>query len=61
MWKTSNDPYYQIRKKTRDTQEEGMETRASNVGDLREIKGSTQAKKSFTTDVSEVWKKQRRG
>ena len=29
MWKASNDPYYPIKMKTRDTKVEGMETRSS--------------------------------
>ena len=57
MWKSSNDPQYPIKMKTRDTQVEGMETRNSTRGDLTEIGGSTRAKKSFTIDAAKVWTK----
>jgi len=57
MWKSSNDPQYPIKMKTRDTQVEGIETSSSTRGDLTEIGGSTRAKKSFTIDAAKVWNK----
>ena len=57
MWKAANDPKYPIKMKTRDMQAEGMETRSSARGDLKEIGGSTKAKKSFTIDAAKVWNK----
>ena len=43
--------------KTRETQEEGVETRSNTRGDLTEMGGSTRAKKSFTIDAAKVWNK----
>ena len=57
MWKASNDPHYPIKLKTKESQEDGRETRSITRGDLAEIGGSTQAKKSFTIDAAKVWNK----
>ena len=46
MWKSTNDPQYLIKMRTRDTQVEVMETRSSTQGYLTEIGGSTRAKKA---------------
>ena len=43
--------------KTRESQEDGRETRSITRGDLAEIGGSTRAKKSFTIDAAKVWNK----
>jgi hypothetical protein len=45
MWKASNDPQYPIKMKTRERQENAMETRSVTRGDLTEIGRSTRGKK----------------
>ena len=57
MWKASNDPQYPIKMKTRERQENAMETRSVTRGDLTEIGRSTRAKKSFSCDAAKVWNK----
>jgi len=52
MWKASNDPQYPIKMKTRERQENAIETRSLTRGDLREVGRSTKAKKSFTCDAA---------
>ena len=47
MWKASNDPQYPIKMKTRDRQENAIETRSITPGDLTEARRSTRAKKKF--------------
>ena len=46
MWKSSNDPQYPIQMKTRERQENAMETRSAmeTRGDLTEAGRSTRAK-----------------
>jgi hypothetical protein len=46
MWKASNDPQYPIKMKTRERQENAMETRSAmeTRGDLTEAGRSTRAK-----------------
>ncbi len=55
MWKVSNDPQYPIRMKTRERQENAIETRIVTRGDLTEVGRSTRAKKSFSCDAAKVW------
>ncbi len=57
MWKASNDPQYPIKMKTRERQENAMETRNVTRGDLTEAGRSTRAKKSFMCDAAKMWKK----
>jgi hypothetical protein len=57
MWKASNDPQYPIKMKTRERQENAMETRSVTRGDLTEAGRSTRAKKSFMCDAAKVWNK----
>jgi hypothetical protein len=47
MWKTSNDPQYPIKMKTRERQENAIEARSITPGDLTEAGRSTRAKKKF--------------
>jgi hypothetical protein len=56
MWKASNDPQYPIKMKTRERQENAMETRSVTRGDLTEVGRSTRAKKSFMC-AAKVWNK----
>ncbi len=51
MWKASNDPQYPIKMKTKERQENAVETRSLTWGDLTEVGRSTKAKKSFTCDA----------
>ncbi len=44
MWKASNDPQYPIKMKTRERQENAVETRSVTRGDLTEVGRSTRAK-----------------
>jgi hypothetical protein len=55
MWKASNDPQYPIKMKTKERQENAVETRSLTRGDLTEVGRSTKAKKSFTCDAAKVW------
>jgi hypothetical protein len=57
MWKASNDPKYPIKMKTRERQENAVETRSVTRGDLTEVGRSTRAKKSFIFDAAKVWNK----
>jgi hypothetical protein len=57
MWKASNDPQYPIKMKTKERQENAVETRNLTLGDLTEVGRSTKAKKSFTSDAAKVWNK----
>ena len=57
MWKASNDPQYPIKMKTRERQENAVETRSVTRGDLTEVGRSTRAKKSFICDAAKVWNK----
>ena len=57
MWKASNDPQYPIKMKTRERQENAIETRSVTRGDLTEVGRSTRAKKSFICDAAKVWNK----
>ena len=57
MWKASNDPKYPIKMKTKERQENAVETRSLTQGDLTEVGRSTKAKKSFTCDAAKVWNK----
>jgi hypothetical protein len=43
MWKASNDPQYPIKMKTRESQENAIETRSLTRGDLPEVGRSTKA------------------
>ena len=45
MWKASNDPQYPKKMKTRERQENAIETRSVTWGDLAEVGRSTRAKK----------------
>jgi hypothetical protein len=54
-WKASNDPQYPIKMKTKERQENAVETRSLTRGDLTEVGRSTKAKKSFTCDAAKVW------
>jgi hypothetical protein len=45
MWKASNDPQYPIKMKTRERQENAIETRSVTQGELKEVGRSTRAKK----------------
>ena len=47
MWKASNDQQYPIKMKTRERQENAVETRSVTRGDLTEVGRSTRAKKKF--------------
>jgi hypothetical protein len=51
MWKASNDPQYPIKMKTRERQENAMETRSVTRGDLTEAGRSIRAKKSIMCDA----------
>ncbi len=53
----SNDPQYPIKMKTRERQENAIETRSLTWGDLTENGRSKKAKKSFTCDAAKVWNK----
>ncbi len=57
VWKASNDPQYPIKMKTRERQENAIETRIVTRGDLTEVGRSTRAKKSFICDAAKVWNK----
>jgi hypothetical protein len=57
IWKASNDPQYPIKMKTKERQENAVETRSLTRGDLTEVGRSTKAKKSFTCDAAKVWNK----
>ncbi len=57
MWKASNDPQYPIKIKTRERQENAIETRSVTRGNLKEVGRSTRAKKSFIRDAAKVWNK----
>jgi hypothetical protein len=47
MWKASNDPQYPIKMKTKERQENAVETRSLTRRDLTEVGRSTKAKKEF--------------
>jgi hypothetical protein len=47
MWIASNDPQYPIKMKTRERQENAIETRSITQRDLTEVGRSTKAKKGF--------------
>jgi hypothetical protein len=57
MWKTSNEPQYPIKMKTRERQENAIEARSITPGDLTEAGRSTRAKKSFICDAAKVCNK----
>ena len=57
MWKASDDPQYPIKMKTRERQENSIETRSLTLGDLTEVERSTRAKKSLMCHAAEVWNK----
>ncbi len=52
MQKASIDPQYPIKMKTRERQENAIETRSVTQGDLTEVGRSTRAKKSFICDAA---------
>jgi hypothetical protein len=56
MWKASNDPQCPIKMKTRERQENAMETRSVTRGDLTEVGRSTREKK-IMCDAAKVWNK----
>jgi hypothetical protein len=57
MWKASNDPQYPIKMKTRERQENSIETRSLTQGDLTELERSTRAKKSLMCHAAKGWGK----
>ncbi len=52
LWKASNYPQYPIKMKTRERQENAIETRSVTRGDLTEVGRSTRAKQSFFVMLS---------
>jgi hypothetical protein len=57
MWKASNDPQYPIKMKTRERQENAIETRSVTRGDLTEVGRSKTVKNRFICDAAKVWNK----
>ncbi len=51
MWKASNDPQYPKKMKTRERQENAIETRSVTRGDLAEVGRSTRAKKRQSESI----------
>ena len=56
IWKASNVLQYQLKMKTRERQENAMETRSVTRGDLTEVGRSTREKK-FMCDAAKLWNK----